>query len=108
MQVNDYNLDSESNVSFAWINAGDQSNSEQLDINITMSNPSDKTLQSNLEFTFDISCNDLESFDADIDNDNGGGTKTAEIKLGSEKKGELQIESVRPGLSISITIFKEG
>ena len=108
LQVNEYSLNSESNVSFAWINAGDQSNSEELDINITMSNPYDKTLQSNLEFMFDISCNGLESFNADIDNDDGGGIKTAEIKLGSEKKGKLQIESVRIGLSISITIFKEG
>ena len=73
-----------------------------------MSNPyKTGTLQSNLVFEFKISCDGLESFDAVIDNDDGGGEKTVYIQHSQSNIGELKIESIRPGLSISITIFKD-
>ena len=106
LQVGDYN--SESGGSVASINAGDQSNSEQLDINITMSNPYKSALQSELKFKFEISCNNLESFDAVIYNDDVGGEKTVYIQHSQSNIGELKIESIRPGLVISITIFRGG
>lgn len=107
LKVNNHSVGSESGP-FESINAGDQSNSEQLDINITMSN---KTLQqddSDLKFMFEISCNDLESFDAVIYNDDVGGKKTVYIQHSQSNIGELKIESIRPGLVISITIFRGG
>lgn len=107
LKVNNYSVGSESGP-FESINAGDQSNSEQLDINITMSNQDDKTLQSDLKFMFEISCNDLESFDAVIYNDDVGGEKTVYIQHSQSNIGELKIESIRPGLVISITIFRGG
>lgn len=103
LQVGNYN--SESGGLVESINAGDQSNSDQLDINITMSNPYPTT---QLEFSFKISCNNLESFDAVIDNDGGGGEKTVYIQHSQSNIGELKIESIRPGLVISITIFSGG
>lgn len=107
LQVGEYN--SESGGLVASIKAGDQSNSKQLNIPITMSNPyKTGTLQSNLVFEFKISCDGLESFDAVINNDDGGGTKTVYIQHSQSNIGELEIESIRPGLVISITIFKEG
>ena len=106
LQVGEYN--SESGGLVASIKAGDQSNSKQLNIPITMSNPyKTGTLQSNLVFEFKISCDGLESFDAVIDNDDGGGEKTVYIQHSQSNIGELKIESIRPGLSISITIFKD-
>lgn len=107
LKVNNYSVGSESGP-FESINAGDQSNSDQLDINITMSNQDDKTLQSDLKFMFEISCNDLESFDAVIYNDDVGGEKTVYIQHSQSNIGELKIESIRPGLVISITIFRGG
>ena len=107
LQVGEYN--SESGGLVASIKAGDQSNSKQLNIPITMSNPyKTGTLQSNLVFEFKISCNGLESFDAVIDNDDGGGEKTVYIQHSQSNIGELKIESIRPGLVISITIFRGG
>ena len=107
LQVGEYN--SESGGLVASIKAGDQSNSEQLNIPITMSNPyKTGTLQSNLVFEFKISCDGLESFDAVIDNDDGGGEKTVYIQHSQSNIGELKIESIRPGLVISITIFRGG
>lgn len=107
LKVNNHSVGSESGP-FESINAGDQSNSDQLDINITMSNQDDKTLQSDLKFMFEISCNDLESFDAVIDNDDGGGEKTVYIQHSQSNIGELKLEAIRPGLVISITIFRGG
>lgn len=106
LQVGDYN--SESGGLVESINAGDQSNSDQLDINITMPNPYKSALQSNLEFTFEISCNDLEQFEAYIYNSEEGGIKTVYIQYSQSNIGELKIDPVSPGLVISITIFKEG
>ena len=108
LKVNNYSVGSESGP-FESIKAGDQSNSKQLNIPITMSNPyKTGTLQSNLVFEFEISCDGLESFNATINNDYGGGEKTVYIQHSQSNIGELKIESIRPGVVMSITIFRGG
>ena len=112
LKVNNYSVGSESgpfaSISSDEIKDGVISDEKPFKINITMSNPYKTGLQSELKFKFTISCDGLESFDAVINNDDGGGTKTVYIQHSQSNIGKLEIESIRPGLVISITIFKEG
>ena len=114
LKVNNYSVGSESgpfeSISSDEIKDGVISDEKPFKINITMSNPYDKELQSDsdLIFKFEISCENLESFDATINEDDSGGEKTVYIQHSQSNIGELKIESIRPGLVISITIFKEG
>lgn len=110
LKVNNYSVGSESGpfISSDEIKDGVISDENPFKINITMSNPYKTGLQSELKFKFTISCENLESFNAVINNDDGGGTKTVDIQHSQSNIGELEIESIRPGLVISITIFKEG
>ena len=111
LKVNNYSVGesgSFASISSDEIKDGVISDEKPFKINITMSNPYKTGLQSELKFKFTISCDGLESFDAVINNDDGGGTKTVDIQHSQSNIGKLEIESIRPGLVISITIFKEG
>ena len=106
LEVCSYSVGSESGP-FASINDGDQ-----LDIDITMSNPYNEAFQSNLEFEFTISCDDFD-YNATINEaDDGGGEKTVDIKrldtssdIGTLKIALKKIESKNANVLVINIIF---
>lgn len=106
LQVNEYNVDSESGGSFAWINTGDINDSTSLNIDIKIaSNATAETSGRNLIFNFIIMGDGFE-FDSSIDNPRPTGDKLVDIIHNGETKGELKISNiVSGGLDVHITIF---
>ena len=108
LQVGGTSVGSESGPFASSINDGDQ-----LDIDITMSNPYKEALQSNLEFEFTISCDGLD-YNATINEADGSGDeKIVYIKrlatssnIGTLKIALKKIESKNANvLVINIIIF---
>lgn len=108
LQVGGTSVGSESGPFASSINDGDQ-----LDIDITMSNPYTEALQSNLEFEFTISCDGLD-YNATINEADGSGDeKIVDIKrlatssnIGTLKIALKKIESKNANvLVINIIIF---
>lgn len=108
LQVGSQNVGSESDPFASSINDGDQ-----LDIDITMSNPYTEALQSNLEFEFTIRCDGLD-YNATINEADGSGDeKIVHIKrlatssdIGTLKIALKKIESKNANvLVINIIIF---
>lgn len=108
LQVGGTSVGSESGPFESSINDGDQ-----LDIDITMSNPYTEALQSNLEFEFTISCDGLD-YNATINEaDDSGDEKIVDIKrlatssnIGTLKIALKKIESKNANvLVINIIIF---
>ena len=103
LKVNNYSVGSE-NGPFESINAGDQLNSEQLEINITMIPPT-TVIQSELYFEFKIMCN--YDYGSTIFN-SVSNEKEVDIMLTSGANtniGSLKINSA-DDLEISIRIFE--
>ena len=99
LQVNEYNVDSESGGSFATINANDI-----LSIDIKIASAAE-TSERPLIFHFIIIGDGFE-FDSSIDNPRPTGDKLVDIIHNGKTKGELKISNhVSSGLDVHINIF---